>query len=53
MWALGARTEAGITVLAANVGRDERTVTIETPDGSVTATLAAGTFQRLSLPAPA
>ena len=32
---------------------DERTVTIETPDGSVTATLAAGTFQRLSLPAPA
>jgi hypothetical protein len=51
VWAIGARTDDGTTVLAANVGRDERAVTIQTPEGSLTATLAAGTFQRLFLPA--
>jgi hypothetical protein len=51
VWAVGARTEDGTTVLAANIGRDERVVTIQTPEGSLTATLAAASFQRLSLPA--
>ncbi|WP_205789204.1 hypothetical protein [Microbacterium sp. CPCC 204701] len=51
VWALGARTEEGTTVLIANLDRRERRIEAETPAGSVTATLAAGTLQRLFLPA--
>ena len=46
VWAIGARTPDGAVVLAANLGRDSRTVTIDTPDGSVTRDLAPESFDR-------
>jgi hypothetical protein len=59
VWALGVRASLSVdpddradngartTVLAANLGRTERSVIVSTPDGDATATLAPGTFVRL------
>lgn len=48
-WVLGARCAEGTTVLAANIGAVARAMTIRTPSGEVTVTLAPGTFARLPL----
>lgn len=50
LWALGVRTAEGTTVLAANIGRQAREVTIDIPDGAVTVTLDAGVFVELNRP---
>jgi len=48
VWALGARTDAGDTVLIANLDRQPRSVEIELPGGSTrTAEVPAGAFVRL------
>lgn len=48
VWAVGARTDDGDIVLAANLDRVPRSVSVVMPDGQArSAELAAGTFQRL------
>lgn len=50
VWALGARMSGETVLLAANLDRHERELTIETPDGFAQATLAAASFRRITLP---
>lgn len=48
VWALGARTDAGDTVLVANLDRTPRSVEVELPGGATRATeVPAGAFVRL------
>jgi len=50
VWAIGARRDGVDTVLAANLDRRERTVTVQTASAStVSTTLAAGAWTRLTL----
>lgn len=53
VWAIGARGEAGDTVLVANLGRQRRTVTVDTPAGSLTTHIDGGSFVRLAVAATA
>lgn len=49
VWAIGARGEAGDTVLVANLGGQRRTVTVDTPAGSLTTHIDGGSFVRLAV----
>lgn len=53
VWAIGAREEAGDTVLVANLGRQRRTVTVDTPAGSLTTHIDGGSYSRLAVAATA
>lgn len=48
-WAMAARSAKITIVLAANIGPVEHTMSVRTPAGSVTATVPAGSFQRIVL----
>ncbi|WP_439590847.1 hypothetical protein [Microbacterium sp.] len=52
VWAIGARTNGETVLLAANLDRHERELTIETPEHVVPVTLAPASFLRITIPNP-
>lgn len=49
VWAIGARGAGGTAVLVANLSRGTRDLTVDTPDGTVSTTVAAASFTRTVL----